>query len=233
MDQDVVQALFSAFIVVAIMLLVGFPVHEALHAWTAMKLGDNTARWMGRVSLDPRVHFDQIGGLILAATAILNALEVFNLLFGYAKPTPVNPMNMRYGRQGHALVAFAGPASNLVVAVIVAIPLRIVLSNDDLIRFVFFENRLAELFFDVGELLLRLNILLFIFNLIPIPPLDGWAVLKGIVPTQFARQLEDLEFRYANVIPMLFFGVLLVIWVGGGGFLGTFIYGIRDFLLGI
>ena len=64
MDQDVVQALFSAFIVIATMLLVGFPVHEGLHAWTAMKLGDNTARFMGRVTLDPRAHFDQFGGLI-------------------------------------------------------------------------------------------------------------------------------------------------------------------------
>ena len=74
MGQDVVQALFSAFIVVATMLLVGFPVHEALHAWTAMKLGDNTARFMGRVTLDPRAHFDQMGGLILTATAVLSEL---------------------------------------------------------------------------------------------------------------------------------------------------------------
>jgi Zn-dependent protease len=226
------EALFSAFIVVAVMLLVGFPVHEALHAWTAMKLGDNTARWMGRVTLDPRVHFDQTGGLILAGTAVLNALGIFGLLFGYAKPTPVNPANMRHGRQGHALVAFAGPASNIVIAVIVAIPMRIVLANNDLIRFVI-ENPLGSLFWQVGSLLLILNILLFIFNLIPIPPLDGWAVLKGIVPAQTARSLEDLEIQYANVIPMLFFGVLLVIWIGGGGLLGSVIYGIADVLLGI
>ena len=231
MDQEVVQALFSAFIVVAVMLLVGFPVHEFMHAWTAMKLGDNTARWMGRVTLDPRVHFDQTGGLILAATAVLNALGIFGLLFGYAKPTPVNPINMRYGRQGHALVAFAGPASNIVIAVIVAIPMRIVLANGDLIRFVI-DNPLGSLFWEVGWLLLVLNILLFIFNLIPVPPLDGWAVLKGIVPRELAFRMEDLEIQYANVIPMLFFGVLLVIWVGGGGLLGTVIYGIADVLLG-
>jgi len=231
MDQDIAQALFSAFIVVAVMLLVGFPVHEFLHAWTAMKLGDNTARWMGRVTLDPRAHFDQMGGLILAATAVLNALNVFGLLFGYAKPTPVNPANMRHGRQGHALVAFAGPASNIVIAAIAAIPMRIVLANDDLIRFVI-DNPLGGLFWEVGWLLLVLNILLFIFNLIPVPPLDGWAVLKGIVPRELAFRMEDLEIQYANVIPMLFFGVLLVIWVGGGGLLGTVIYGIADVLLG-
>ena len=232
MDQEGVQALFSAFIVVAAMLLVGFPVHEALHAWTAMKLGDNTARFMGRVTLDPRAHFDQTGGLILAGTAVLNALGIFGLLFGYAKPTPVNPMNMRYGRQGHALVAFAGPASNIVIAVLVAVPMRLARGNADAVEFIL-ENPLGGLFWQVGWLLLTLNILLFIFNLIPIPPLDGWAVLKGIVPTSFARQLEDLEIQYANVIPMLFVGVLLVIWIGGGGILGDVIYGIVRFLLGV
>ena len=232
MDQEVVQALFSAFIVIATMLLVGFPVHEALHAWTAMKLGDNTARFMGRVTLDPRAHFDQTGGLILAATAVLWALNVFGLLFGYAKPTPVNPMNMRYGRQGHALVAFAGPASNLVIAVLVAMPMRWARTNDSAVDFIL-NNPLGDLFWEVGWMLLTLNVLLFIFNLIPIPPLDGWSVLKGIVPTSFARQLEDLEIQYASVIPMLFFGVLIVIWVGGGGFLGSTINGIVRFLLGI
>jgi Zn-dependent protease len=235
MDQDTVQALFSAFIVVATMLLVGFPVHEALHAWTAMKLGDNTARFMGRVTLDPRAHFDQMGGLILAATAVLNALNIFGLLFGYAKPTPVNPMNMRHGRQGHALVAFAGPASNLVIAIIVAIPMRLVWHSDMAYQIIV-ENPLGRLFFDVGGvgwMLLTLNVLLFIFNLIPVPPLDGWSVLKGIVPASFARQLEDLEIQYANVIPMLFFAVLIVIWVGGGGFLGTLIFDIVLFLLGL
>ena len=231
MDQDTLQALFSAFIVVATMLLVGFPVHEALHAWTAMKLGDNTARWMGRVTLDPRAHFDQIGALILVVTA---GLSVFGggILFGYAKPTPVNPMNMRHGRQGHALVAFAGPASNLVIAVLVALPMRLALANPDwwvTVR----TTPLLDMLLSAGLLLLSLNLLLFIFNLIPIPPLDGWSVLKGIVPQTTARRLEDLEIQYANVIPMLFFGVIIVIFVSGGSFLGPLIYGLRDFLLGI
>ena len=82
-------------------------------------------------------------------------------------------------------------------------------------------------------MLLTLNVLLFIFNLIPVPPLDGWSVLKGIVPRDLAIRLEDLEIQYANVIPMLFFAVLIVIWVGGGGFLGSFIRDIVYFLIGI
>ena len=225
------QALFSAFIVVATMLLVGFPVHEGLHAWTAMKLGDNTARWMGRVTLDPRAHIDQMGAIVLGITAFFSALGG-GILFGWAKPTPVNPINMRHGRQGNALVAFAGPASNLVVAVIVAIPLRLIIHNNDLLRSVL-STPLSSMFFDAALLLLSLNILLFIFNLLPIPPLDGWSVLKGIVPQQAARRMEELEIQYANVIPMLFFGVILLIFLTGGSILGTFIYGIRDFLLGI
>lgn len=225
------QALFAAFIVVATMLLVGFPVHEALHAWTAMKLGDNTARWMGRVSLDPRVHFDQWGGTILAVTAIFSAFGG-GLLFGWAKPTPVNPVNLRNGRQGHALVAFAGPASNLVLAVLVAIPIRLAISRDDWLRFVL-DNPLLELALTTGLLLLQLNILLFIFNLIPIPPLDGWSVVKGIVPMQLARRMTELEIQYANVLPMVFFGFILLIFITGGSFIGPFIFGIRDLLLGI
>jgi Zn-dependent protease len=231
MDQATTQALFSSFIVVAAMLLVGFPVHEFMHAWTAMKLGDNTARWMGRVTLDPRVHFDQMGGLILGLTAVLNAFGG-GILFGWAKPTPVNPVNMRHGRQGHALVAFAGPASNLIVAVIVAIPIRIALTNVEWWLFVR-ENPLLDLALSAGLLLLSLNILLFVFNLIPIPPLDGWSVLKGIVPESVARQMNELEVRYASVIPMVFFGFIIIIFVTGGSFIGPLITSIRNVLLGI
>ena len=231
MDPNTVQALFSAFIVVATMLLVGFPVHEALHAWTAMRLGDNTARWMGRVTLDPRVHFDQMGALILVVTA---GLSVFGggILFGWAKPTPVNPINLRYGRQGHALVAFAGPASNLVVAVLVALPIRLALSNPDwwvTIR----TTPLLDMLLSAGLLLLSLNLLLFIFNLVPIPPLDGWSVLKGIVPREMARRMSELEVQYASVLPMVFLGFIVIIFVTGGSFISPLIRGIRDLLLGI
>jgi len=232
MDQATAQALFSAFIVVAVMLLVGFPVHEFMHAWTAMKLGDNTARWMGRVTLDPRVHFDQMGGLILGATAIMSVFLPGGLLFGWAKPTPVNPMSLRNGRQGHALVAFAGPASNLVVAVIVAIPIRIALTNADWWNYIR-DTPLLDLALSVGLLLLTLNILLFIFNLVPIPPLDGWSVLKGIVPRQVANRMQELEIQYANMIPMLFMGFIVILFVTGGAFLGPLINGIRNLLLGI
>jgi Zn-dependent protease len=226
MDQGTIQDLFSAFIVVATMLLVGFPVHEFMHAWTAMKLGDNTARWMGRVSLDPRVHFDQMGGLILTVTAVFSAVGG-GLLFGWAKPTPVNPINLRYGRQGHALVAFAGPASNLVTAALVALVIRAVIWADPDI------SPILELFWTALWLLLWLNIVLFIFNLIPIPPLDGWSVLKGILPASTARRMTQLEIQYASVLPMVFFGFIVILFVAGGDILLPIIDGVARLLVGV
>lgn len=223
------QAIFSAFIVVAIMLLLGFPVHEGLHAWTASRLGDNTARWQGRVSLNPYVHLDQLGALVLAGSALLSALTSFGFLFGWAKPTPVNPMNLRYGRQGHALVAFAGPASNLVVAALAAIPIRIALSNADWWLTVRTEP-LLDLALSTGLLLLQLNVLLFIFNMLPLFPLDGWSVLTGIVPESTARSLESLQRQYAHLQGTIFLGVIAVIWFTG--ILGPIITGISRFLIG-
>ena len=232
MDPELGRELFSAFIVVAVMLLVGFPVHEFMHAWTAYRLGDDTARWQGRVSLDPRVHLDQAGSVVLAVTAGLGALSGAGLLFGWAKPTPVNPLNLRHGRRGHALVAFAGPASNLFVAILVAIPIRLALGNPDWLSFAL-ATPLLELALNAGLLLLSLNIVLFVFNLIPVPPLDGWSVLGGIVPASAAYRMRELEIQYANVIPTLFFGLILVLFVTGGSVLGPLINGIRDLLLGI
>jgi Zn-dependent protease len=232
MDPELGRALFSAFIVVAVMLLVGFPIHEFMHAWTAYRLGDNTARWAGRVSLDPRVHFDQMGGVFLGISALFGALSGAGLLFGWAKPTPVNPMNLRHGRQGHALVAFAGPLSNLVIAALVAIPLRLILQNADWFFFVR-SNPLLDLSLSVLLLLLQLNIVLFIFNLIPIPPLDGWSVVKGIVPASVAYRMRELEVQYATVIPLVFLGFVIILFVSGGSILGPVLDSLTRLLLGL
>jgi Zn-dependent protease len=231
-DPELGRALFSAFIVVAVMLLVGFPVHELMHAWTAWRLGDNTARWAGRVSLDPRAHFDQTGGLVLIITAALGAVSGGGLLFGWAKPTPVNPMNLRHGRQGNALVAFAGPLSNLVTAALVAIPLRLIISNPEWFLY-FVQTPLLELALDVLLLLLNISIVLFLFNLLPVPPLDGWSVVKGIVPASVAYRMREIEVQYANIIPVLFLGIVIILFVSGGSFLGSLVNTFADLLLGL
>jgi Zn-dependent protease len=220
----------SALVAVIIMLLVGFPIHEFLHAWSAYRLGDNTARWQGRLSLDPRVHFDPFGGTMLAITALLSSVQGGFFAFGWAKPTPVNPMNLNGGRRGEALVAAAGPLSNLVLATIAAIPLRFIIHSPDLApRFVIGDG-IESLIFSVGLAFLMINILLFLFNLIPIPPLDGWGVLVGLVPARTSYQLREFQHRYAAIIPFAFLAFILI---GGGTIISPILVTIRNLLLGI
>ena len=221
--------LISALIAVLIMLLVGFPVHEFMHAWAAHRLGDSTARWQGRLTLDPRVHFDPMGGTLLVITMALSSLQGGFFAFGWAKPTPVNPLNLQGGRRGEALVAAAGPLSNLVMAAAAALPLRTVIGSPELSRSVNSSEPLLVAF-NVGIAFLTLNILLFLFNLIPIPPLDGWRVLLGLAPPQLAYQLRDIEARYASIIPIVF---LAFLFLGGFRIISPLLLGLRDLLLGL
>ncbi len=218
LDQDLLYALLA----VGIMLVIGFPVHEFCHAFTAFRLGDSTARWQGRLTLDPRVHFDPVGGLMLAITAILSQGAFF---FGYAKPTPVNPMNLSNGRRGEALVAAAGPLSNLIMAAVVAIPLRLVYGSDDLLLQVIRSWPLA-LVVNVAFYFVLINVFLCIFNLLPCPPLDGWKVLGGLVPPHISWQMRRIEQQYAAIIPIVFLGVIFLL---GGRILGP----VADVLLGV
>jgi Zn-dependent protease len=181
-SEDTLYALGAA----AIIILVSFPVHEFSHAWMANRLGDATARWQGRLTLDPRVHFDPIGGLML----IVGALVGF--LFGWAKPTPVNPYNLRGGRRGEAVVALAGPASNLVMAIAVAIPIRLI-NGDPGLQQAIVSSDIAYVVFQVASFFVLINAILFIFNFLPIPPLDGWRMLMGLVDARTAYTLRQFE----------------------------------------
>jgi Zn-dependent protease len=110
--------------------------------------------------------------------------------------------------------------------------LRLIIHNDDW-RFYFLANPLPELALSVLLLLLNLNIVLFIFNLIPIPPLDGWSVIKGIVPAAVAYRMRELEVQYANVIPLLFLGFVIILFVSGGSLLGPVLDSLANLLLGL
>src|SRR5712671_6942436 len=114
-----VEVILVKAALLAVMLLVAFPIHEFSHALAAYRLGDGTARLMGRLTLDPRAHFDPTGGLLLVISVMFTGFG-----FGWAKPTPYNPMNLQGGRWGEAIVAAAGPISNLVLAIAASIPLR-------------------------------------------------------------------------------------------------------------
>lgn len=187
-----------AAIVVAIMLLVGLPVHEFSHALVAFRLGDGTAKMFGRLTLNPIAHFDPVGGTLLALTFIGSAFAGNALGFGWAKPTPVNPLNLEGGRRGEALVAAAGPISNFVLAALAALPLRYIFDNPDS----FDLNGLPVL---VLFNFVQINLLLMIFNFIPIPPLDGSKVLFAFLPPRLAWQWRPVLEQYGFVLLLLVF----------------------------
>lgn len=181
-----------AAIVVAIMLLIGLPVHEFSHALAAFRLGDGTAKMFGRLTLNPIAHFDPVGGSLLALTFIGSAFSGVPIGFGWAKPTPVNPMNLDGGRQGEALVAAAGPVSNFVLAALAALPLRFILANG--------STGVPFIAIDVLALFVQINLLLMIFNFIPIPPLDGSKVLFAFLDRRTEYQIRPVLEQYGFLI---------------------------------
>jgi len=183
------EDLLRIVVLAAVLLGVAFPVHEFCHAWMANRLGDSTARYMGRLSLNPVRHFDPWGGGILLLTLLLSG---GTFAIGAAKPTPVNPTNLRGGRRGEMWVALAGPASNLVLAALAAIPIRIIVAVPGLAEQIL-RNDVASLALSILFYFLQINIVLFIFNLIPVPPLDGWTVLRGLVNPRTAWEMTRLQ----------------------------------------
>jgi Zn-dependent protease len=200
--------LASAVIFIGLFILISGPVHEAAHAFVAWRLGDGTAKLFGRVTLNPLVHFDQVGGTILIVSVALGALAGNPFGFGWAKPTPVNPYNLR-GRYANAKVAAAGPLTNLVLAALFAIPFRILLAqgafpnNESVINMV-------QLICATG---IWLNVLLMVFNLIPIAPLDGSHVLLDFLSPRTARDVQNFMSQYGLmliILVVLFAGRVLI-----------------------
>jgi Zn-dependent protease len=186
-DIDVAQ-IFIAFIV----LLFSLTVHEMAHAWTADRLGDPTARLLGRVSLNPMVHADLIGTIVFPLLAMLSGVP----LIGWAKPVPVNPRQLRSPRRDYVLVAAAGPASNLLMAIGSAIALRLVPVSPVTLG----EPNVTAPIAALLSQALRLNVLLAVFNMIPIPPLDGGNVLSGLLPARAAFRFNAVLRPYGFLI---------------------------------
>ena len=200
--------LASAVIFIGLFVLISGPVHECAHAFVAWRLGDGTAKLFGRVTLNPLVHFDQVGGTILIVSVALGALVGSPFGFGGAKPTPVNPYNLR-GRYANAMVAAAGPLTNLVLAALFAIPFRILLAQG-----IYPDNTSA---IDMVQLIcgtgIWLNVLLMVFNLIPIAPLDGSHVLLDFLSPRTANDVRNFMNQYGLmllIVVILFAGRVLL-----------------------
>jgi Zn-dependent protease len=207
------QVILPAAIVVAIMLLVGLPVHEFSHALAAYRLGDGTAKLFGRLTLNPIVHFDPIGGLMTVVSVLFTGF-----IIGWAKPTPVNPANLHDRRNGEVLVALAGPASNFLMALVGAFVFRILDAAG-------VELAGTTVGF-VAYYFVVYNVLLAIFNFIPVPPLDGSALMYRILPPRLAWQVRPFLTQYG------IFVVLAVVLIVSRP-LGQLIYGLTNVLVGI
>ena len=176
-------------------ILVSLTIHEAAHAWTADRLGDPTARMLGRVSLNPIVHIDPIGTILLPLVAAISGLPII----GWAKPVPVNISRLRHHRRDFMLVAAAGPASNLAQAAIVALAVRL-LAGADADRGLLMAILVAAV---------QINLLLAFFNLVPVPPLDGGNVLAGLLPESAAALLDGLrQYGFILLYALMLSGIL-------------------------
>ena len=177
--------------------LVSLTVHEWAHAWSADRLGDPTARLLGRVSFNPIVHIDLIGTILLPLIAMFSGFP----LLGWAKPVPVNTTRLGNPRRAFMIVAAAGPASNIVLAVIAAMIFRAMGGFEGVGESVVTATVLLQF--------VQINLLLALFNMLPVPPLDGGNVLAGLLPPSMGGLLQGLrQYGFIILYALMFTGVL-------------------------
>lgn len=182
-------------------------VHEYCHGWMAEKCGDDTARVMGRVTLNPLPHLDLFGSILLPLLLILTRSP---FLFAWAKPVPINPARFSNPRQDMIKVGFAGPCANFLLAIISAAVLW----------FIPARSSFTDLLYDSFNYMVLLNLVLGVFNLVPIPPLDGSRVLSGFLP-------RELSYRYNLLEP---YGFIIIIFLFYSGFLSRLLWPVVVFL---
>ncbi len=184
---------FDIFFLIA--LIFSIIIHEVSHGYAAAMLGDPTARLQGRLTLNPLPHIDPVGSILLPALLVLTQAP---FLFGWAKPVPYNPYNLKNQRWGEAIVAGAGPGVNLLLALMFGLVVR------------FGIGTLSPTFISLAALIVFINLMLAFFNLLPIPPLDGSKLLKSILPFKASMSFERME---QALMQGGFMVMLLVLWL--------------------
>jgi Zn-dependent protease len=213
------SAAFTFALFEFVLLIFSLSVHECCHAWMASRLGDQTARLEGRVTLNPMYHVDPVGTLLFPAIAIFGPLLGFGMfggmLIGWAKPTPVISRNFKKIRRDENLVTLAGPASNLALALIALIVLlvvsHVVPGGREIVLYTFHESLLpgvdptVQALALLGVAAILINLSLFFFNLFPIPPLDGSHLLRNLLPYNAVQTYDKIPF-WVSWLLMIFVG---------------------------
>ena len=199
-DIDFVQ-IFTTLVVVLPPLIFAITLHEVAHGWVAKQFGDPTALIAGRITLNPVKHVDPLGTIVVPL--VLYFLSMGQMAFGWAKPVPVAFNNLNNPRRDMILVAAAGPGSNILMATLWALLPTIAFPLMTL------NEGLVELLLRMSEFGIRINVILAVFNMLPIPPLDGGRVLAGLLPPRQAMVLDKIEpYGFFVVIGLWYFGVL-------------------------
>jgi Zn-dependent protease len=220
----------SAFLIAVfefVLLLFSLSFHECAHAWMASRLGDQTARMQGRVTLNPMVHIDPVGTLLFPALVIFGPLLGFNMpfmLIGWAKPTPVITRNFTKIVRDDNLVTLAGPASNLILAVVAFLVLAVIclwVPGGQLLVVNSFRGRLAlsapsslQAAVVLAILAVEINLTLFFFNLLPIPPLDGSRVVRNLLPYGAVQQYDRIGGWVSYLLMIVVGGFILRLLIG-------------------
>jgi Zn-dependent protease len=220
-----VEQLIPQLIIYMVVLLLAISAHEAAHAWMSYKFGDDTARLLGRVTLNPVAHTDPVGTLLIPIVMFVFGHIGGPLgsipLIGWGKPTPVNPLRWRNKDLANVMVSIAGILANIIIATIAFVILKVLIKTRMIDQF---SDSLQEPIWLFLTYMLIMNVSLAVFNLLPFPPLDGSKVLDTFLPASMRPLMEILE-QYGYII------LMVLIWAGFFNVIITPVFGVIEYLL--